>query len=115
MDQGFLWSNPEKVQITHIPTLSKYAKELFINIGLTDHKREWYRRAGKEVIRISMQVSICRGIYQSKFEKAQSHRKCLWKKTSGKQPKKEKKEKKRHWLKYKDFQCQRRAVLQVGR
>lgn len=43
MDQGFFWSNPEKVQITHIPTLSKYAKELFINIGLTDHKREWYR------------------------------------------------------------------------
>lgn len=77
MDQVFLWSNPEKVQITHIPTLSKYAKELFINIGLTDHKREWYRRAGKEVIRISMQISICRGIYQSKFEKAHSHRKCL--------------------------------------
>lgn len=29
----------KKVQITHIPTLSKCAKELFINIGLTDHKR----------------------------------------------------------------------------
>lgn len=48
VDQGFLWSKPGKVQITHIPTLSKYAKELFINIGLTDHKREWYRRAGKK-------------------------------------------------------------------
>lgn len=39
MEQVFLWSNTEKVQITHIPTLSKYAKELFINIGLTDHKK----------------------------------------------------------------------------
>lgn len=39
-----------------------------------------------------MQISICRGIYQSKFEKAHSHRKCPnWKKkkkkTSEKQPK----------------------------
>lgn len=31
-NQVFLWSNPGKVQITHIPTLSKCVKELFINV-----------------------------------------------------------------------------------
>lgn len=105
---GF-WSNLEKAQSTHIPTLSKYAKELFINTGLTDHKRVVQKR-WKGSYQASMQISIGRGIYESQFERAHSHRKgSSWKKDIRKAAPK------RRWFKYKYSQCQRRATLQVRR